>query len=142
MSLVAVSPGIDWTMRKIATAARVTRIIDPANSAVPENQRSPGRCLTLTAGAVVVVMASCSRCRFSVVPGPVPRDTRAGKPSDYSVTIRSIAALTCSVSDSEIGALPAASAAACWPSGLATYCRKPLTTAADAGSVYSSHAIM
>ena len=58
MSLVAVRPGIDWMMRKIATAARVTRIMDPANSAVPENQRSPGRCLTLTAGAAVVVVMS------------------------------------------------------------------------------------
>ena len=47
VSLVAVRPGIDWMTRKIATAARVTRIMDPAARAVPENQRSPGRCLAL-----------------------------------------------------------------------------------------------
>ena len=50
-------------MRKIVTAASVTRIIDPANSAVPENQRSPGRCLAGIAGAVVVVMRSCFSLR-------------------------------------------------------------------------------
>ena len=44
-------------MRKIATAASVTRIIEPAARAVPENHRSPGRCLAgifVAAGAAVI----------------------------------------------------------------------------------------
>ncbi len=37
-------------MRKIATAARVTTIIEPAKTAVPENHRSPGRRLAAIRG--------------------------------------------------------------------------------------------
>src|SRR5215207_11531456 len=51
-SFVATSAGRLCTMRKIATAARVTRIIDPAKTAEPEKTRSPGRCF-----AVIVVVA-------------------------------------------------------------------------------------
>src|SRR5688572_12715409 len=71
-------------IRKIATAASVTRIMYPAATAVPENQRSPGRCLTLTAGAltagaVVVLMVSRSRrwCQEDTRPGA--REHRAGR---------------------------------------------------------------
>ena len=95
VSLVAVRPGIDWMIRKIATAASVTRIIDPAARAVPENQRSPGRCLTLTAGAVGgghVILFSVRVC-VRAIPGPVACD-RAGHRGPTRTTIRSIAALT------------------------------------------------
>ena len=42
--------GMLCTIRKIATAARVTRIMDPANTAEPEKTRSPGRCFALIGG--------------------------------------------------------------------------------------------
>ena len=61
-------------MRKIATAASVTRIIEPAASAVPENQRSPGRCLALRSAArrrrLVMSSVLVSVVVSGVGPGP------------------------------------------------------------------------
>jgi hypothetical protein len=43
----AVRAGNAWTMRKIATAARMTRMSDPETTESVEKTRSPTRCLAL-----------------------------------------------------------------------------------------------
>src|SRR5690606_4628640 len=75
----------------------------------------------------------CPRVRVSTPVEPRTRGLRGRRPSEetipagagHSVTIASIAVLTCSRRLSEIGALPASSAAICWPSSEATKVKEP-----------------
>src|SRR3954447_14200140 len=73
----AVSAGIDWATRKVATPARTTRIRIPAPVAPPEKRRSP----TLRA------VRRTGVCEVVVTPAPRARDgryerwpPRAGRP--------------------------------------------------------------
>src|SRR5690349_22040463 len=53
--------------RKNATAASVARIIEPANSAEPENHRSPGRCFALPRGSGASGSGACGSVGTEVV---------------------------------------------------------------------------
>ena len=65
--LAGVAPiaGMDWMIRKIATAASVTRIMEPAARAVPENHRSPARFFAGGAEVRVAAVAAVMSVRSS-----------------------------------------------------------------------------
>src|SRR3954469_23778872 len=91
----AVSAGIDWATRKVATPARTTRIRIPAPVAPPEKRRSPTLRAVRRTGVCEVVVTPAPRARgartgvWGVVLPPAPRardrryerwPPRAGRP--------------------------------------------------------------
>ncbi len=128
------------TIRKTATAASVTRIIDPANTAEPEKTRSPGRCFALMAVVAVLIWrdprVQVIRMGDAAVPDPDAFSTNLRGRARTYYWIESIAAVICSRRVSEIGAEPAASAATSWPSGLAMYEKYDFTSSTFSASAY------
>src|SRR5690606_13800152 len=77
------------------------------------------------------------------LPGGVGRGKRSTTPGEGGACylMELIPASAFSRSVSEMGAEPAASWAACWPSALTTYARYSLTSSTGAPSAYSVHAM-
>ena len=126
----------------------------PEPLALPAKMRSPGRrtgrCFDGgSVGAFVAVTAApwelfvecvCRGCRAGAMARDVGSTSRAsavgrGQPA----VMASMAPWACSRRVSEIGALPAFSAAVCWPSSLTTYSMNALTLFAVSWSSYWMH---
>ena len=136
----------------------MARIRPPAATVLPEKIRSAGRLFARSAGGAftsVVAGAVIGRgppgARCSGV-DRVARPCQADGPGTQWMRSRalgvvpcylmsSMAEATCSLSELEMGAEPAASAATFWPSSLVTYERYDLTSSPWVASSYDSQAI-
>ena len=135
-------------IRNAATPARTMRISSPAPDAKAEKMRSPARMLAPPTGDGPGV--SVLRLK-RVSSGPARRvreTTRVPGRACAGVDVitrrhrpRSPAGSSWVRSLSEIGAEPAAFAAASWPSGLTMYCMRPPTTLPWFASSYLVQAI-
>lgn len=122
VSFVATKAGRLYTIRKIATAARVTRIMLPANTAEREKTRSPRLRTGLEGFAVFAVEVTDApgmrRGRDGVLRRERERGTARGAAPRPGQLIAAIAVSILPRRSAEIGALPAASAASFCPCSL------------------------